>query len=97
MDFNKYKTMQENIDKEFPLIDEKDFIKKQTAETYSEYLENIRKKIMGIEEVFKQDLFEKYGVSDNCKRNKAFEIARNNNKSFPSIEEGFAELVELIK
>lgn len=47
---------------------------------------------------FKKDLFEEFGVEDNPKKNRAFEIAwdRGNTEGFYSVYNHFVEIIELI-
>ena len=68
-------------------------------EGYNEHKKQYGEEIHKLHEEFVNDLFEEFGVTDNPKRHKAFELAweKGHANGFEEVYNEFYDLVELIK
>jgi hypothetical protein len=74
------------------------FEKYVNEEAYKEDLRNYNLEINKLRQEFKNDLFEEFGVTDNPKREKCFQLAVDYRSSnLENVYEAFADFVDLIK
>jgi hypothetical protein len=66
---------------------------------YKVHLKEYREEVQKLHEEFINDLFEEFGVSDNLKRHKAFDLAweKGHAYGFSEVYSEFSDIVELIK